>query len=677
MDFFEAQERARRKTGLLIFYFACAVALMFVGFYLTLIGVLHAGSERAHGGRAPLPIDWFQPTLLLAVAGVLFVIIGGGSLFKVVELRAGGSGIAGKLGGQRVRRDSPDPLEQRLLNVVEEMAIASGVSPPPVYVLGDEGGINAFAAGFTPDDAVIGVNRGTLEYLTRDELQGVIAHEFSHILNGDMRFNLRLIGLLHGILLLAVIGYYVLRFGGYGRYGRSSSGRKGSGSQVALVGLACLVLGYVGLFFGRLIKAAVSRQREYLADASAVQFTRNPHGIAGALEKIGGVPDRSDVRSPEAETASHMFFGSALRRASFNPFATHPPLVDRIRAIDPAFDGNFPEVRPVSRDRVSEEQVSKEAAAQKAGPAGVTGLALGGLLDALGVAETLPLDPVLLVAAVGAPTSEHVEFSRRLLATLPSSVAEAVREPFSARAAMFALLLCDEPRVREEQLEILSRDEGPPTREETERLAPHLEKIDQSLRLPIIGLAQASLRDLSPRQYEGFRESIKKLVEADRRISVFEFVMQRLLVTHLDRIFHHAPPPTVLHRKMSSVAHEATILLSALARVSSEEESEAAEAFAASHAALGPGSELCASMLSAEECSVQEIDRALTDLVRAAPAVKKRILCAATLGVAADGEVRVAEAELLRAIADSLDCPIPPIVAGNLGTETGDDHRPV
>ncbi len=294
----------------------------------------------------PLPFQWWHPEFFIVTSGSVLLVITIGSLYKMTMLSGGGESVALALGGRKVPANTRDLAERILLNVVEEMALASGTPVPPVYIMDDEEGINAFAAGTTPQNAVIGITRGAILTLKRDELQGVIAHEFSHILNGDMRLNIRLMGLLHGILVLALIGYMVLRIVGNspGRVStrRSSDDNKGAGGLILAIlaaGVALLIIGYVGVFFAHLIKSAVSRQREFLADASAVQFTRNPSGIADALKKIGGWSKSSKITSPRAEESSHMFFGSAMM-LSF--FATHPPLAQRIQRIDPNFKGNFP-----------------------------------------------------------------------------------------------------------------------------------------------------------------------------------------------------------------------------------------------------------------------------------------------------------------------------------------------
>ncbi len=313
------------------------------------------------------PFDWWSLDRFVLIAGGTLAVIAAGSLYKIWRLSDGGHTVAQLLGGRPVDPNTADPKERRVLNVVEEMAIASGLPVPTVYLLEREEGINAFAAGFTPQDAVIGVTRGALEILNREELQGVIAHELSHVFHGDTNLNLRLMGVLHGILVIALVGYFILR----STLRVASSNRK-SGLVVVLpiAGLILLVIGYIGVFFGRLIKSAVSRQREFLADASSVQFTRNPQGIGGALKKIGGLSMGSLVMSPHAEQASHFFFSDGklgkLRSAfsgvtHFQFLATHPPLAERIRRVDPRWDGVYPEVEaPPSGAWSRESSTSKE-----------------------------------------------------------------------------------------------------------------------------------------------------------------------------------------------------------------------------------------------------------------------------------------------------------------------------
>ncbi|GAB57152.1 M48 family metallopeptidase [Rheinheimera nanhaiensis] len=339
-NFFSQQDLARRNTRILVLLFSLAVLLLLA--LTNLLAFISFGlldPSRLNQGLSWQQLPW---PLVGTVSLVVIVAVGIAVLVKWQQLQAGGKVVAESLGGVRVLPDSNDAAERRLLNVVEEMALAANTPVPPVYLL-PERSINAFAAGYSPADAVIGVTRGCVEQLNRDQLQGVIAHEFSHILNGDMRMNIRLIAILNGILFLGHIGYYLLR-GSRGATlrvsSRSSNNKNGAGGIVVL-GLGLVVIGYVGSFFGNLIKAAVSRQREFLADASAVQFTRNPRGIAGALKLIGSHSQHSRISNGNADENSHLFFAEAISRWA-SIFATHPPLAQRIKRLEPHWNGKFP-----------------------------------------------------------------------------------------------------------------------------------------------------------------------------------------------------------------------------------------------------------------------------------------------------------------------------------------------
>ncbi|HSY43287.1 MAG TPA: M48 family metallopeptidase, partial [Candidatus Acidoferrum sp.] len=344
MDFFEQQARAHRKTKWLVIYFVLAVAAMIAVIYACMI-LVFAGAESHHhryddSYDQQAPFSLWNSQIFFGVSFAVIVIVGAGSAYKTAALSAGGSAVSELMGGRLIATNTTDPNERKLLNVVEEMAIASGVPMPQVYVMDQENGINAFAAGHKPGDATVTVTRGCIRLLSRDELQGVIGHEFSHILNGDMRLNLRLMGTIFGILCLAIIGRILLQ---------TARGREKN--PLPIVGLILVIVGYIGVFFGRLIQAAVSRQREFLADASSVQFTRNPAGITGALKKIGGLGTMgSRLDHAHAEEMSHMFFGNGVSEPFIGLLETHPPLADRIRIFEPTFDGNFPIVRYSDED---------------------------------------------------------------------------------------------------------------------------------------------------------------------------------------------------------------------------------------------------------------------------------------------------------------------------------------
>jgi Zn-dependent protease with chaperone function len=322
MDFFGHQEQAQRSSRRLVWLFAAAVLGIVATLYAIAVGLLTVADQRTMQG----PIHW---PLLLAVAAGTLSIVGLASLVKTAQLRSGGAHVAKMLGGRELDADPKDPKERLLRNVVEEMAIASGVPVPTIFVLDREAGINAFAAGWSPTDAAVAVTRGALDAFDRDELQGVIAHEFSHVFHGDMRLNIRLMGVLFGIVCIAALGRIVLHATRHSR-----GDKKGGTAAILLFGLAMVVVGYLGVLFARLIQAAVSRQREYLADASAVQYTRNPRGIGLALARIGGIGGR--LQSARTEEASHMLFADGMKRFAAG-FATHPPIEERIERVLPGF----------------------------------------------------------------------------------------------------------------------------------------------------------------------------------------------------------------------------------------------------------------------------------------------------------------------------------------------------
>lgn len=340
-NFFSQQDLARRNTRLLVLLFSIAVALL-----ILLTNVLVLASFGLVNPAQPVTADIWQQLpwpMVVAISATVVLAVAGAILYKWQQLQQGGKVVAIALGGQLVAPDTADATERRLLNVVEEMALAANTPVPPVYLLPEQS-INAFAAGYSPADAVIGVTQGCARLLSRDELQGVIAHEFSHILNGDMRMNIRLIAILNGILFLGHIGYYLLRGSSNSSLVRRRSSNNKNGGGIVVLGLGLVVIGYLGSFFGNLIKAAVSRQREFLADASAVQFTRNPRGIAGALKVIGSHSSHSNIASPNADENSHLFFGEAISRWA-SVFATHPPLATRIKRLEPHWNGKFPTAR--------------------------------------------------------------------------------------------------------------------------------------------------------------------------------------------------------------------------------------------------------------------------------------------------------------------------------------------
>ena len=642
-DFFQQQDSARGRTVQLVVYFVLGILVLIALVYglLLVFGQYGAGQ----------PVSWWQPELLLLVAAGVGILVGGASAFKVTQLASGGQAVALMMGAVEVPGTTTDPRQKRLLHVVEEMAIAAGVPVPPVYVL-NEPGINAFAAGYAPGDAVVAVSQGCLEYLTRDELQGVVAHEFSHILNGDMRLNIRLIGLISGIMVLSVIGR-VMMFSGGRRSSRSGERDSRGGNMMLALGL--FALGLVGAFFGRLIQAAVSRQREYLADASAVQFTRNPDGIGGALKKIGGLKEGSRITNPRAAEVGHMFIANAFAgRGFFGLLATHPPLVVRIRALDPQFDGQFPEVRPVDVDREEPEGSRPGGVPPTAGLPRLPGLPQVPL-PVLGFADGT-------AASVGHIDPEEISHAHALYASIPDPIRVAAQEPFSARALIYALLLDPRAELRNLQLARVKAGATPPDFAETVRLAAPVQALEDRLRLPLLDLAMPALRQMSPRQHETFRGQVEALVNADQRLSLFEYTLRCVLHRHLDAQFLPQRPMGPMHSSAQELASPMAKVLSLLAWEGQPEPEQAARAFDTGMRSYIGGDHTYRLPPPREECSLAEFHAALQTLQQSVPAIKRRIVVACAACIGANQQVTVREAELLRAICDTLDCPLPPLI---------------
>lgn len=643
MNFFEAQESARSRSRRLVLLFVVAVIMIIA----TIYAVVHFTFGPGPSGT----IDW---GLLLTVAAGTSLIVGAGSGVRTLQLRQGGARVAEMLGGRRVRTDTSDEAERRLVNVVEEMAIASGTPVPAIYVLDNEGGINAFAAGYSLDDAAVAVTRGTLEHLDRDELQGVIAHEFSHILNGDMRLNIRLIGLLFGILLLAIAGRFLLHSGGGSRRSRDSGG-----GQIALLGVALVVVGYIGVFFGKLIQSAVSRQREYLADAAAVQFTRNPEGLAGALKKIGGFAG-SRIENHHAQEASHLFFASGMRSSMFSLLTTHPPLEDRIRRLDPSFNGIY----PVAGLPVNPGARGIGAAAQVSGLAGNTAQGASAWSEAPYV-ETTGATGASLIASIGSPRWEHVEFASRFLEKLPDSLHTAAHSPDDAVPLLFALLLDDRDAVVYRQHDIIDKAGGASLLSRVTELSPEVSQLGDVSRLPLLDILLPALRELSPEQARRVYRTSEELVEADGRMDVFELALlhvlgRQLRSGELGRASDAAPGKAI--NSFGPLRAELATVLSAIAwHGAKEDEVAAAQAFAAARAVLSKQAEGM-TLKPRHTVSMADVDSALGSLRQASLPIRRLVLQACVDSVSHDGRVSMEEGELLRAVAEAMDLPMPPVV---------------
>jgi Zn-dependent protease with chaperone function len=648
MDFFARQDQARKKTKLLVFYFVVAVICIILLNYIVGLVVLTGAQSKLHQGDryapAPALVLW-NPQIFLGASLLTLAIVSLGSIFKISQLAGGGSVVAESMGGRLISSNTTNPDERKLMNIVEEMAIASGVPMPKVYVMDDEDHINAFAAGHTPSDAAVAVTRNCMTKLTRDELQGVIGHEFSHILNGDMKLNIQLMGVLFGILCLATVGRVLL-------YVRSGNSR--DKNPLPLIGFALLIIGSVGVFFGRLIQAAISRQREFLADASSVQFTRNPAGLSGALQKLGGYG--SKMESPNAPDAGHLFFGNAFSNAFAGAFATHPPLEERIRAIDATWDGKFKRLVEDNPENLFRREPAR-APMPDAFRTVLGGVVLG--------AENESRPPVIqshsVMPALGTPTPLHLEYAEKLRDSLPESVRAAVHEPLGATALIYALLLSPVEVTRANQLATLAKHLPPDIYGETVKLSSDISCAALPARLPMVNLALGALRELSPAQFSQFSKVLQWLIQSDGKMDLFEFVLQKIILRHLAPQFGAARPTVVQFYTIKPLVPDCIVVLSSLAHLSSSNAGKIEKAFAAGAPYLrSPEDE--PTLLARDQCGLNQLDAALNRLAQAVPQIKKNLLDACVQVVGADGVIQESEAELLRAIADTLDCPMPPFL---------------
>ena len=646
MNFFEQQDRARRNSGRLLILMVLAVLSLItltslaLGVVWQLFGQSHSSLWLASDAPSGLLPSWrLVGVVALGVIGVVLL----GSVYKGLQLSRGGQAVAERLGGRLINLAPQSLEEQRLLNVVEEMALASGTSVPPVYVL-DDVGINAFAAGLTPQDAVIGITRGAISLLSREELQGVIAHEFSHIFHGDMRLNTRLVAVLHGILLLGLIGGFLLRSSSRGS---SRSSRNNSAAAIIAAGATFWLLGYAGTFFGSLIKAAVSRQREFLADASAVQFTRNPQSIAGALQKIGGNQYGSQLRAGHAAEFSHMYFAAGISRALEGMLATHPPLDERIRRITPEWDGRYPAVSILS-------VLPADATADQRSVAQGWDQALAGFSAASATAA---------IASIGEPHAAHLQQAHKVLDELHPALRQAAHHGSGAQALLYGLLLAPAAPLREQQLQMLKPLLSAELMEHVQTLEQPLRQLPGNQRLTLLDLAMPALKQLGTEQAATLCALMARLIRADGQVELLEWTLLRIVERNL------APSRRLSgHFHLLELAAEAQVLLSFLARAGSilPEQAQAALAHAA-----GELPYTALNLLPAAQCDLKALEAALKRLNQLQPLQKPRLLKAMARCIEHDGRIEVIEAELLRAVADLLDCPLPPLLHSTNGPLVG------
>lgn len=636
MNFFEHQDRARRNTSLLVLYFVLAILAISSIVSLAIFIALAWGSN----GQYTL-YQWLTSQAFWWCFGLTLIVIIAGSLHKFWQLRDGGEALAHMLGAREIPPDAALTDEHLLRNVVEEMALASGIPAPRTYLLANEKAVNAFVAGYRPSEAVVIVTQGTLDTLSRDELQGVMAHEFSHIFNADMRINMRLISILAGIVAIGKIGEFLLHGMRYRR--RPSSNRDNQGG-IVILGIALMVVGYVGLFFGRLIKAAISRQRELLADASAVQFTRNPAGLAGALIKIRN-GSGSHLNTVHAEDMSHMCFGDTVPFHLKSLLATHPPIDERLTAIG----GEW-----LARARVRSKQSSATESASQ-----------GSTVDNAQLSGFAPTQPhaahintqapaATLSSQIGAAGLPQLGYAQSLYDAIPDDLKYTLRQPYGARLLIWALAIVSSNNDAESLLAHLTLNTA--ERQQLLDLIETLNQLGTRLRLPLFDLAVPTLKQLTPLERELLQQQLDTLVRADGKISLFEFVLTRLVQNHLAE--NAGRVLRVRFKRYDQVAADLQILLSLLVHASGEKDDAAAQLFKRSCTSLISNGR---TLLPLDRCSMDALDRALENLRDLTPLLKGPLVDTLADMVLDDGKIQVSELELIRAVCSLIDCPIPPL----------------
>lgn len=641
-NFFTRQMQAGSNCRKLCLFFAFAVLCIITAVYFAFrlvcyINLITNFTDSSHHLMKSGPFLWWDPATFILVFITVSLFIFAASMIKIQQLQKGGSVVAEMLGGRLVSNSTNIPTERQLLNIVEEMSIAAGLPVPPVYILDQEKGINAFAAGLTINDAIVAVTRGALDTLSREELQGVVAHEFSHILHGDMLLNIQLMGITYGILVIGIIGGEILE-----------NHRISSKSTVLFIGgLLLTVIGYIGTFTGRLIQSAVSRQKEFLADASAVKFTRNPLGLASALKKIGGFIFGSQITSAKARLASHLFFEKTGTDILFSDLlATHPPLIERIRLLDPSFDGIFSKVQ---------DNVQAFYPLPQENP--ISGIAQPGSGTYMQNAIKTPA----IIDSIGSPASGHLEYGSAIRASISVDLNNLLKTPSGAALLIYSLLLGKDSKEKELQISILQKSPISST-EKIFNIYDSVAALKDNQRLPLVELAMPSLRGLNIAERKNFLETIDSLVRTDEKITLFEFCIQWIAKQHLvyekEKIFGE---PSLFH--ISQVGYQILILLRALANAGNVENAEAArKAFNAGVARIPELACKNPDYYYNENMNFAEMNTVLKKLEGSSFKIKQSIIDACAHCAFADETVTVAEEELLRIISLALHCPLPPFV---------------
>jgi Zn-dependent protease with chaperone function len=659
MDFFEHQDIAKRKSKRLVLLFFVAIFLIIA--VLNLV-VFIVGNNV--GMFQLTPAAWFTSNYFFSVTLGTMVVILTGSLFRAMQVNGGGRSIAAMVKGRQISSDTHEPQERQLMNLVEEMSIASGMPIPAVFIMDEEQGLNAFVAGLETSDTVLVVTKGLLDKLNRQELQGVIAHEYSHIFNADMRLNLRLIAILGGILAIGQLGYYMmrsLRFSG----GRSRSSNKSSGQLTAVLfmaSIALLIVGYIGLFFGRLIKAAVSRQREYLADAAAVQYSRDNLGIASALYKIKTNGKGSLLINSHAEDMSHMCFSSALNFKAFSSMlATHPPLDERISALLPSYSQQMAEReaeqlftnKNAQFDNLSDSELSAISNIASQFSSSTTTASL----------ENTSSEQ--LVASIGQMDQAHINYAHQMVDSLPALLLEKAHSKESISGLLLSCVYYhdhqDQVAITPEEMQTIFAEHAVELIKQIEGYKETISLLSPEQLMTIIDIALASFQQLELARQHQTLEWVIALSQLDQQLVPFEFY----LVTQLQKVISGSDAKGHISNKGSTINNyrlvlkEINYLVVVLCYYATDSDQAALELAEQTMHSFDPKFRTPKQLASYEP---KQFALSLSMLNRLSPLLKKPLLQTCADLVLHDQTLRLEELSLLRAIALYLECPMPPLI---------------
>ncbi|HEY5653052.1 MAG TPA: M48 family metalloprotease [Pontiella sp.] len=659
-DFFAKQENARKRKRILYLSFGLSITITILMVYLFAIIIIYPAQLLQGASHYEkfifTPFRLWQPSIFLQVSISILMFIGIATYFRLQNLKQSADAyVTKRFHARRVALTTNDPSERRLLNIIEEMSIASGLPILPVYVMERQKGINAFTIGACPAQSIIVVTSGALRALTRDELQGVMAHEFSHVLNGDVSLNTLMAGILEGLLVIYETGEIITPSYSNTNELKTSLSIFAMGLVAQMVRMAAATLrliGYAGVLCGHVIKSTTNRASERMADAAAVQFTRNPLGLAGALKKVGGLKEGSYILSPYSGEIGHMCFGNGEDVTAW--LSTHPPLKERVKWLDPSFNGKF---EPYTLPKATESQP------EETNNTSVAGAALATALAAQDRPRFKPMNSNALINSIGRPQDENVDIARTLLDSIPEQLKSHAQDPCGARMLVYFMLLNSEETIRDQQMELIHSEAEPAVFNLLEQAVDSIDPIHPALRMPLIDLAVPTLKLLSREQYITFRKLVKKLTESDRQVDLFEYALLRILVYRLDPAFGAKPKRKPFnYYSMRGLEKATSTILSTIALYGHATEKAAESAFknTVKHITkTGAGFEF----LGIKECSWKNLNHALDQFEESSFKVKQWLLATTLACLMHDKKITVEEVELFRIIAITLDCPVPPWVA--------------